>query len=663
MLISYHWLKRYVDVDVTPEELCERMTLQGFEVESMEKSAVMRNVVAARVISMEKHPDSDHLWICQTDCGSGEPVQIVTGAQNVFVGALVPAALHDSFLPGGTHIKKGKLRGVESGGMLCSGEELGLAGTDYPGADVYGILILEDKWAPGTDMNEVLGLDDCVIDFSVTANRPDCNCVLGLAREIAVCLGKDFHLPETRYTVKKDAKTPIKVVVEDYDLCPRYVGASVENIRIAPSPKWMQECLLSAGMRPINNIVDITNFVMLETGQPMHAFDTADIAQSTIRVRRALANEKLTTLDGKEHTLNGEMLVIADGERAIGLAGVMGGENSEIKETTKEIFFESAKFRRDNIRKTARTLGIRTEASSRFEKGVDALSSRYALDRALSLIDELDAGDVTSWNPDVYESLPENRTVVTTLTRLQELLGVRVPDKTICEILTRLGIENTLDGDNLTCVIPPRRDDMEGAADIAEEIIRVYGYDHIRSRPLTGALTRGTKTRERLLTDAVKDVLLSCRASEIATYSFISQKSYDLLGLSSENTVRLLNPLGEDYSIMRTQLYSSMLSVMALNVSRGAKEMRLFEVSRLFLPKALPVTEQPEERPALAIGFLGEKEDFFTLKAVVEAVLTHFHIKADYQRANEPFLHPGRQATASVKGRVIATLGEVHPDT
>lgn len=663
MKVSLNWLKKYVDIDVTPEELCERMTCQGFEVEGMEKNTVMTNVVVAKILEIEKHPDSDHLLVCQLDCGGEENVQIVTGAQNVFEGAYVPAALHDSHLPGGVHIKKGKLRGIPSNGMMCSGAELGIKGTDFPGADVDGILILEEKWATGTDMNAVLGLDDCVIDFSVTSNRPDCNCVLGIAREVAVCLDKQIKMPETDYAVKCEAKEKINVTVKDSDLCPRYIGAQVENIRIAPSPKWLCDCLNSAGMRPINNIVDITNFVMLETGQPMHAFDVNDVSNRSIIVRRSEEGEKLTTLDGKDHVLSSDMLVIADGERAIGLAGVMGGENSEIKDNTGAIFFESAKFRRDSVRKTARTLGIATEASSRFEKGVDISGCRFALDRALHLIDELDAGDITSWNPDVYEELPQTRELTVPIEKVEALLGISVPEETIKSILDNLGLDAKYEDGVMVCSVPTRRDDIEGVADIAEEIIRVYGYDHIVSKPLSGVLTRGTKTKDRLMTDKVKELAVSMGMNEISTYSFISQKAYDMLNISSDNTVKLLNPLGEDYSVMRTQLYSSMLNVMASNSAKGAKEMRLFEVSRLFLSKSQPVEEQPEERSTLIFGLMGENEDFFTLKSTLETEFDYFGVKGTYTRSDLPFMHPGRQAKVTVGNRTVAYLGEIHPDT
>ncbi|MBR5135163.1 MAG: phenylalanine--tRNA ligase subunit beta, partial [Clostridia bacterium] len=404
MKISLKWLKRYVDIDVPVQELCDKMVMSGFEVEDIEDlNETMSNVVVARITHLEKHPDADKLQICTMDIGAEEPVQIVTGADNVFEGALVPAALHDSHLPNGMHIKKGKLRGVPSNGMLCSGEELCLKEADYPGAEVYGILILKDEYAPGTDMREVLRLDDVVIDFKITANRPDCNSVLGVAREIAVALKKPFNQPVPAYNVKGgDIHEHIDITVTDYDLCPRYLGRVVKNLRVGPSPDWMKDCLKAAGMRPINNIVDITNFVMLETGQPMHAFDLRDIAGAQIIVRRAKNGEPMTTLDGKDHTLTSDMLVIADAENPSCLAGIMGGLNSEIKEDSHDLFLECAKFRRDSVRRTARALGMRTESSARFEKGVDIHTVEYAMNRALQLIDELDAGDIIDGAIDRY---------------------------------------------------------------------------------------------------------------------------------------------------------------------------------------------------------------------------------------------------------------------
>ncbi|MBQ4616780.1 MAG: phenylalanine--tRNA ligase subunit beta [Clostridia bacterium] len=669
MKISLSWLRRYVDIDVPVEELCDKMVMSGFEVEGIEDlSETMQNVVAARIVRLEKHPDADKLQICTMDIGAEETVQIVTGADNVFEGAIVPAALHDSHLPNGMHIKKGKLRGVPSNGMLCSGEELCLKDSDYPGAEVYGILILNEDIVPGTDMREVLRLNDTVIDFKITANRPDCNSVLGVAREIAVALKTEFRLPAPSYkTVEDDMKNHIDIEVTDYDLCPRYLGRVVKNLRIAPSPDWMKDCLKAAGMRPINNIVDITNFVMLETGQPMHAFDLRDIAGAKIIVRRAKDGEPMTTLDGKDHTLTSDMLVIADAENPSCPAGIMGGLNSEIKEDSQDLFLECAKFRRDSVRRTARALGMRTESSARFEKGVDIHTVEYAMERALQLIDELDAGDVLGGVIDRYESLPAPRVLTVKADSITDLLGVSVPHETMAEILNSLCIETTLEDGVLTCRVPSFRDDVEGRADLAEEVMRIYGYDHIVGTPMTGAVTRGKKLPERIKTDRIKALLCANGLQEITTYSFIGSKAIDLLKLPADDARRqavvLKNPLGDEYSTMRTQLFTSMLTVMATNFNRKAKAVRLFEVSKLFIPKALPLTEQPIERPALSIGLYGDGESFFTLKGLIEQLFAAFDLTVKYVRSNEPFLHPGRQATVMCGDTAIAVFGELHPDT
>ena len=503
MKVSVNWLKRYVDIPVSVDELCNKMTLSGFEVDGVEDlSATMHNVVAARILKLEKHPDADKLQLCLMDVGADQPIQIITGAQNVFEGALVPAALHDSLLPNGTHIKRGKLRGLPSEGMLCSGEELCLKETDYPGAEVHGILILQEEVPTGTDMREILHLNDVIIDFSITSNRPDCQSVLGLAREVAVALKQEFRAPTPAYTtVGGDIHDHIAIRVEDYDLCPRYMGRIVRNLRIAPSPDWMKDCLRAAGMRPINNIVDITNFVMLETGHPMHAFDLRDIVGKQIIVRRATDGEEIVTLDGKPHTLTPDMLVIADADAPSCLAGIMGGLNSEIKEDTTDLLFECAKFRRDNVRRTARTLGVRTESSARFEKGVDTRGIDYAMIRALQLIQELDAGDIVDGVIDCHEELPSDRQLRVSADSIVGLLGVPIPTADMVDILNRLEIRTVEDNGTLICTIPSFRDDIEGRADLAEEVMRVYGYDHIVDTPMNGAIIRGKKLPERLHTD------------------------------------------------------------------------------------------------------------------------------------------------------------------
>ena len=669
MKISLNQLKSYVDIDVPVEELCDKMVMAGFEVESIESLAdTMKNVVAAKILKITPHENSDHLQICQMDIGEGEPLQIVTGADNIFEGAIVPAALHNSLLPNGMEIKKGKLRGVESNGMLCSGEELCLKDYDYPGAEVYGILILKDDVAVGTDMREVLGLDDYIIDFKITANRPDCNCVLGVAKEIGVVLKKEFRPPVPTYkTCGGDINDYVSVEVRNFDICPRYISRAVKNLRIKESPDWMKKALKASGMRPINNIVDIPNFVMLETGQPMHAFDRRDLKDSKIIVRNAADGEKLTTLDEKEHTLNSSMLVIADADVPTGLAGIMGGLNSEIKEDTTELVFECAKFRRDSIRKTARALGIRTESSGRYERGIDINNTAFAMERALQLIDELDAGDIIDGVIDLNEGLPEDRIITTTVSDITALLGVDVPKDTVVEILNRLCLPTTLEGDTLTVSVPSIRDDIEGRADLAEEVMRIYGYDHIVGSTMRGAVTRGRKLDSRIKDDLVKATLCAAGCREITTYSFIASKAIDTLSLDEKDerrtAIKLLNPLGDEYSTLRTQLATSMLTVLATNFNRKNNDVRLFEVSKRFVPKALPLTEQPLELGTLAIGAFGSEEDFFTMKGLVEQVLDTAGVTYTFQRSSEPYLHPGRQASALVDGKEIATFGEVHPTT
>jgi phenylalanyl-tRNA synthetase beta chain len=669
MKVSLSWLNKYVDIDVPVEVLCDKMVMAGFEVEEMiDLSKTMRNVVVGKVVKMERHPDSDHMFICQVDCGKEELVQIVTGAQNVNEGDLVPAALHDSDLPNGIHIKKGKLRGVESNGMLCSGEELCVTESDYEGASVNGIMILKpDAGDAGTDMRDVLGLNDFIIDFKITANRPDCQSVLGIAREAAVVLGKEFCPPKPQYkTAGSDISDYISVENRNLDLCPRYYGRVVKNIKIAESPDWLKKCVTAAGMRPINNIVDITNFVMLETGQPMHAFDLRDVADSKIIVRNAENGEKITTLDEKEHELSSEMLVIADGKEPSCIAGVMGGLNSEIKSDTKDIFFECAKFRRDSVRKTSRKLGVRTESSGRFERGVDINNVEFAMERALDLVCMLGAGEIVDGKVDLNAGLPAPRELSVTVQSVCDLLGVEITAEKMVEILCNLGIETTLNNGTLNCLVPSIRDDIEGRADIAEEVMRIYGYDHIKGSVMKGAVSRGRKLPERVKGDKIKSLLTANSFYEITTYSFIGSKAIDTLHLCSDdsrrNAVTILNPLGDEYSTMRTSLVTNMMTVLSTNYSRKISGARLFELSKIFVPKSLPVTEQPLEIPELCLGMYGGSEDFFTLKGVVEAVVGLFSNRLlKIETASEPYLHPGRSAVAILGDEVVATFGEVHP--
>lgn len=666
MKISLNQLKNYVDISVPVEELCDRMVMAGFEVEEIvDLSESMKNVVVGKIESITPHPDSDHLQICMVNVGN-EVQQIVTGAQNVFEGAYVPAALHDSYLPNGAHIKKGKLRGVESVGMLCSGEELCLKDCDYPGAEVNGIMIMDDKYPAGTDMREVLDLFDCVIDFKITANRPDCNCIIGVAKEISVVLGVPYRAPSTEYkTVGDDINNYIRVDVENYELCPRYMGRFVKNLRIKESPRWLKHCLTASGMRPINNIVDITNFVMLETGQPMHAFNYDRLDGKHIIVRNAENTETITTLDGKPYQLTEDMLVIADGSKPSCLAGIMGGIESEIENDTKNLFLESAKFKRDNIRRTGRKLGIRTEASGRYERGTDIMNVEYAANRALSLIYELDAGDIVDGTLDCNRGLPEDKILSVSCESINALLGLKIEDEVMFDILSRLGLETTLNNGVLTCRIPSIRSDIEGRADLAEEIMRIYGCDHIVGTPMRGQIMRGKLLPERVKENGIKATMTALGAREIMTYSFIGSKATAALDLPADdernNVITILNPLGDEYSTMRTQLTTSMLSVLSTNYNRKIPAARFYEISKRFVPKSLPVTEQPLELPTMSVGLYGENEDFFTLKGIVEKIMAELGANVTYERSTEPYLHPGRQARAMLGNTAVAVFGEVHP--
>ncbi len=667
MKISLNTLKYYVDINVPVEELCERMILAGFEVESVEyEGENIKNVVVGKIVDIKPHENSDHLQICQIDVGKEAPVQIVTGAQNIKLGDYVPAALDNSYLPNGAHIVAGKLRGVDSFGMLCSGEELCLTEADYEGASVYGIMILKDEPKPGTDMREHLGLDDCIIDFKITANRPDCNCFMGVAKEVSVVLGTEFREPATDYkTSGGNIADFIDVEVKNYELCPRYIGRIVKNLRIKESPSWMQKALIASGMRPINNIVDITNFVMLETGQPMHAFNYNELSDKKIIVRNAAAGEKITTLDGKDYDLNEDMLVIADGQKPSCLAGIMGGIESEIEDDTKDLFLESAKFKRDNIRHTGRALGIRTEASGRFEKGVDIINTGFAMERALNLISTLDAGDIIDGALDRYEELPEEKVLTVKAEDVTALLGVEIPTEEMVRILNSLGLKTANNNGVFTVNVPSIRDDVEGRADLAEEVMRIYGYDHIIGTPMKGSVIRGTKLPERIKSDKMKALLCGMGCDEITTYSFISPSMLDALCLAEDderrNVIKLINPLGDEYSSLRTQLVSSMLTVISTNINRKNEKARFFEQSKRFVAKSLPLTEQPDEIPTLCIGIYGKDEDFFTLKGIVEEIMKLFGAHTVYGRSAEPFLHPGRQAFVKANNVPAAVLGEVHP--
>lgn len=663
------WLKDYVDIDVSAQELKDKLFSCGFEVEELVYvGQEIDRCVVGKITSIEKHPDADKLKICKLDCGSwGSDIQIVTGADNVRAGDVVPVALENSSLHGGIKIKKGKLRGVESYGMLCSGEELGITDDWYEGAEVNGILQLDKTTPLGTDIKEVVGLDDYIFDIAVTSNRPDCQSIYGIAREVAAVLRKPLRPVDLSYKEDNFSTTErVNVTVEAPDLCPRYIAHYVRDLKIEKSPQWMRRRLALSGIRGINNVVDITNFVLLELGQPMHAFDLARVALNRINVRRAEDGEKITTLDEKEFTLSPENLVIADGGKPVALAGVMGGLNSGITEETGEVLFESAKFERANIRHTSRGLGQKSDSSARFEKGVDAYTTGIAISRALHLIEQLQCGKIARDRWDICAAKVEPTVVKTSVSQINALLGIEVPKAEIKDILTRLNFNVAAKGDLLTVTAPAYREDIEGYPDIAEEVIREYGYDHIEGTFLKNAqATQGGLSAAQKAEERAKRALRMQNYSEIITYSFISPKDYELLRIGDEakRAIKIKNPIGEDMSIMRTTLAPSMLDTLVRNIRRGNKAARLYELANVFIAKSLPLAELPEERKTIGLGAYGEGEDFFSFKGAFEALALDLGVQFDCAPTIEiPFLHPGKSAKVLLGGEEVGYLGELAPD-
>jgi len=665
MKVPMSWLNDYVDINMSPEEYAAGMTMSGSKVESIQKMGEeIQNVVVAKILSIEKHPDADSLQICQVDFGN-EQTQIVTGATNIKVGDYVPVAKHGSKLPGGITIKKTKLRGVESNGMMCSIGELGLTKEDYPHAAEDGIFILEGQPPLGTDIKEVLGLNENVIEFEITSNRPDCFSVIGLARESAATFDKKLFYPEVKVQESGgDVNDFASVEVLAPDLCPRYAARVVRNVKIQPSPKWLRDRLRACGVRPINNIVDITNYVMLEYGQPMHAFDLNYLAGRKIVVRRAKDNEVIRTLDDQERVLDSNMLVIADAEKPVAVAGVMGGANSEITDDTHIILFEAANFNASSVRLTAKKLGMRTEASSRFEKGLDVHLVEQALDRACQLVDELGAGEVVAGIIDVNNSNPKPIQLLLRPDKINTFLGTALKAEEMVDILRKLEFE--VNSEDMMITVPSFRSDIETEADIAEEIARIYGYNNIPSTLLSGETTQGQKTYKQKIESKVKDCLVGQGLSEIITYSFTNPKVFDDLNIPSDsvlrNAVTITNPLGEESSIMRTTTLASMLEVLSRNYSHRIDEVALFELGTIYLPKSLPVNELPEEKVMVTVGMYGGV-DFYDLKGIVEELLHTLGIK-EYtveKESQNPSFHPGRTAKLYVNGKELGIFGEVHP--
>lgn len=670
------WIKAYVpELEATNQEYTDAMTLSGTKIEGFEAlDADLEKIVVGQIESIERHPDADKLIICQVNVGA-EKVQIVTGASNVNVGDKVPVVLdggrvaggHDgSKTPGGIKIKKGKLRGIESCGMMCSIEELGSNRDMYLLAPEEGIYIFDDSVEVGMDAIEVLGLHDTVFEYEITSNRVDCFGIIGIAREAAATFGKKFNPPVVEVKgCGGDVNDYIKVDVQDTELCPRYCARVVKNVKIAPSPEWMQRRLAACGIRPINNLVDITNYVMEEFGQPMHAYDLSTIAGGQIIVRRAKDGEDFTTLDGQERKLDNNMLVICDADKAVGVAGIMGGENSKITDDVKDMVFEAACFDGTNIRLSAKRLGLRTDASGKFEKGLDPNNAIDAINRACQLIEELGAGEVVSGVVDVYGKVKEPKKIALEVEKINKLLGTNVSKEDMIKYFEK--IELSYDENTNEVLIPTFRQDLECTADLAEEVARFFGYANIPTTLPTGEATAGKLSFKMRIESVARDIAEFCGFSQGMTYSFESPKVFDKLLIPADSdirkTVTITNPLGEDFSVMRTTSLHGMLTSLSTNYNRRNKNVRLYELGNIYIPKQVPVTELPDERMQFTLGMYGDG-DFFTMKGVIEEFLEKIGLKVKPHYSpdsNKTYLHPGRQANVIYDGEVIGYLGEVHP--
>ena len=677
MNTSLKWIKDLVPgLDCTPQEYMDAMTLSGSKVEGYENmDEDLDKIVIGQVKSIEKHPDADKLVICQVDIGT-ETIQIVTGAPNVTEGCKVPVVLdggkvaggHDgSKTEGGIKIKKGKLRGVESNGMMCSIEELGSNRDMFPLAPENGLYILPEDAPVGENAVSYLGLDDTVVEYEITSNRVDCFSILGIAREAAATFGKEFVPPVVPETGNnEDVNDYIKVSVKDDKLCSRYTARVVKNIKIAPSPEWMQCRLRAQGIRPINNIVDITNYVMEEYGQPMHAYDLDTIEDREIVVRRAAKGEQFVTLDGQERTLDDSVLMICDGKKAIGIAGIMGGENSMITDNVKTMLFEAACFDGTNIRLSGRKIGLRTDASAKFEKGLDPNTAIEAMNRACQLIEELGAGEVVGGVVDVYPNVKGDKRIPFEPEKYNKLLGTDIAKETMLAYFSKIDLG--YDPASNEVIVPSWRQDLECDADLAEEVARFFGYDNIPTTLPSGEATTGKLSYKLRIEEVARNIAEFCGFSQGMSYSFESPKVFDKLLLPEDSKLRqaieIRNPLGEDYSVMRTTSLNGMLTSLATNYNRRNKNVKLYELGNVYLPKALPLTELPDERMQFTLGMYGEG-DFFSMKGVVEEFFDKIglHKKETYDpNAGKTFLHPGRQANIIYDGTVVGYLGEVHPD-
>ncbi len=666
MLAPLSWLKDFVDITVTPEELEKKLFDCGFEVEQVIKYGdKLDKVVTCRIEEITQHPNAEKLRICQVNAGKYGRLQIITNAKNVEVGDIVPVAVDGATLANGDRIFNGNLRGEPSYGMFCGGEEIGIDDNFYEGASFDGVLVFKEDFPLGEEVKELLELEDYVFDISVLANRPDCQSVFGIAREIACVLDKPLKEPSVDFEVTKSCDD-VKVTVKDGDLCPRYIAHLIKDVKIEKSPRLISRRLALCGLNSINNIVDITNYVLLEMGQPMHAFDMNDLSGREIVVRRAADGEKIVTLDEKECTLTSENLLICDGDKPVALAGIMGGLNSEIKDGTNEVLFECAKFRRDNVRKSSRTLGKSSDSSKRFEKGVDEYTTELAMKRALHLVCELKAGKVTAAHTDVSAGKQqENKSVSTTFGQINGVLGIDVPKDVIINILKKLGFGVEVDGEKITTVAPPYREDVFGYPDLAEEVIRMYGYEHIVPTLLKDASsTAGGYSKEQKDELRLKRALCGQGYSEVMTYSFYSKKDVAALdlpeGADEGNTIIIENPISDNYEVMRRTMIPSLLAVASRNLKRGNGEGRIFEIANTYLP-----TEGfPTDEKHLAIAAFGAKEDFFTLKGAIETIADYFGLKFDLtERAQKSYLHSGVSAKIKLGGEVIGNFGQITYET
>lgn len=666
MKLPMSWLSDYTDIEgISPKEYADKLTMTGSKVEGVEYlGAELDKVVAGKVLSCEMHPDSDHLHVCMVDVGEEEPLQIVCGAPNVAEGQMVPVALNGAVLPGGVKIKKGKLRGVVSNGMICSHEEMGISESLLGYEPEYGILVLPDDVKPGTDVKDLYGLNENVVEFEITSNRPDCFSIIGLARETAVSFKKSFKIPEVTFHETSDKITDkLSIDVQDKDKCLRYTSRMIKNVKIGPSPKWMRERLEACGIRSINNMVDITNYVLLEYGQPMHAFDLRHLEGGKIIVRRANDGEMIKTLDEQDRKLTSDDLVICDAVKPVAIAGVMGGFNSEIKPDTTEVAFESATFDAASVRLTAQRVGLRTEASSRYEKGLDYNNTVPAIERACQLVEELGCGEVVGGAIDVIGNVKDAQPIMFRPEKINAFLGTDISTDEMVEILTSLEVK--IDMENMMLTPPSFRPDLVAEADIAEEIARFHGYDIIPTTLLSGESVIGMKNKEQKVEDKINEVLTAQGMSEIYTYTFVSPSIFDKLNIPAEsplrNTVKITNPLGEDTSVMRTTTIASMIEVLARNYNYRTTSAKMFETAKIFIPTE--AGKLPEEPVIITLGMYGENADFFTIKGVCEVLFEQLHIDGVSYIAvtDNPTYHPGRCAEIKVGNKILGTIGEIHP--